>query len=312
MTLLPNIVLRNFINKTLYYSGMDSAQYCRDLIHFNQYPWPVSYQYNSRGFRDQEWPENLNELQECIWCIGDSFTVGIGSPIEHTWTHLLAQATGKRTINISMDGASNNWISRISQDIAQIVQPKNMVIMWSYIHRREHTSDNDVDRKSREVINLSMEEFWKEYYNAIRLPIWPDCANIEDFSTLPTRIKQRIQQHHQVPQFVIAKDLSSMRWKDDEVKRIHYINSLDQQDLENFQSCVDRTKLFDKNINVVHSIIPELSPQKYIDTCGQITNYNNNFVGYFKKLDLARDGQHFDLVTAQSLVDAMSPLVQTE
>jgi hypothetical protein len=205
-----------------------------------------------------------------------------------------------------MDGASNNWISRIAHNIAQNICPKNIIIMWSYIHRREGLNNQD----KQEVIHLSMEEFWKEYYSAIRGDSWPECATIEDFSKLPLWIKESIQKNHQAPQFVISDDLSSMCWNDTEIKRIHYINSLDQEDVENFQYCVDCVKLFNNNINVVHSVIPELSPAKLINTCEQIVNYNNQYVGYFSKLDLARDGHHFDRITAQALVNAMTPLLR--
>jgi hypothetical protein len=304
MILLPNVVLTNKINKTYSFSGSDSEENCLDLTHFKKYLQPIEYRYNSRGFRDQEWPDTVEQLKECIWCIGDSFTVGIGSPLEHTWPYLLQQATNQRTINISMDGASNEWISKIASTIADTIQPKNMVIMWSYLHRREQ-----INVKSREVINLNMQEFWEEYYQAIRAPNWPDCDTIEDFSKLPQQVKEEIQKNHQAPQFIISGDLSGMKWADDEANRMHYSNALDHEDLENFQRCVRSVQKFNNNINVVHSVIPELSPQRFIEKCGQIVNYNKQYVGYFPKLDLARDGHHFDCVTAQSLVNAIIPLI---
>jgi hypothetical protein len=36
-----------------------------------------------------------------------------------------------------MDGASNTWISRRAQQIIKEIAPKQMVVLWSYIHRRE-------------------------------------------------------------------------------------------------------------------------------------------------------------------------------
>jgi hypothetical protein len=101
-----------------------------------------------------------------------------------------------------------------------------------------------------------------------------------------------------------------MKWADDEANRMHHSNALDHEDLENFQLCVDRVKEFDNHTNVVHSVIPELSPQRFIEHCGRIVNYNNRYVGYFPKLDLARDGHHFDCITAQSLVNATIPLIR--
>lgn len=121
---------------------MDSLDKCLNKDHFRSYSHPVDYHYNSRGFRDTEWPDSADELQKAIWCVGDSFTVGIGQPIKHTWPQVLAAATGRRCINISLNGASNNWISRRAQQIVKEVAPAHMVIMWSYLHRREHPDIN--------------------------------------------------------------------------------------------------------------------------------------------------------------------------
>lgn len=115
-------------------SGIDALKRCRSKQHFKQYPKQVYYRHNSRGFRDLEWPDQVNQA---IWCVGDSFTVGLGTPFEHTWPQVLKQHTGRNVINISMDGASNTWISRKSCSIITEVNPPLVIIMWSYFHRRE-------------------------------------------------------------------------------------------------------------------------------------------------------------------------------
>ena len=76
--ILPDFTISSKINQNWAYSGMDSPDLCLDSKHFKSYPYSVSYQYNSRGYRDHEWPD---DLQNAVWCIGDSFTVGIGSPV---------------------------------------------------------------------------------------------------------------------------------------------------------------------------------------------------------------------------------------
>jgi hypothetical protein len=135
--ILSDLILTTRINQHWDTSGMDSLEQCLNKQHFLDYPHPVEYQYNSRGFRDSEWPNSIDELKNAIWCVGDSFTVGLGSPYEFTWPQVLAKATGRRCINISMDGASNDWISRRAQQIIQEVNPTHMVVLWSYFHRRE-------------------------------------------------------------------------------------------------------------------------------------------------------------------------------
>jgi len=115
--ILQDLVLQSRVNFKSDVSGLDSLELCLNKDHFRNYPHHVEYVHNSRGFRDNEWPESADELKNAIWCVGDSFTVGLGSPRQFTWPQVLAAVTGRRCINISMDGASNAWISRRAQQI---------------------------------------------------------------------------------------------------------------------------------------------------------------------------------------------------
>lgn len=126
--------------------GIDSLEHCKDVAHYKTYAKNVTYAYNSFGYRDEEWP---NELSDCIWCIGDSFTVGLGQPYDETWVKLVEKQTGKKTINVSMNGASNDWIARRAQAIIDNFSPRVILIQWSYCHRRENkdTTLIDEDRK---------------------------------------------------------------------------------------------------------------------------------------------------------------------
>ena len=148
--ILPDFILPSQQNQICTEYGTDRFEHCLDKKHFKSYPYKFDYRYNSRGFRDQEWPADLNELQSSIWCIGDSFTAGLGSPVAHTWPYILQQQSGQRTINVSMDGASNDWIARKAIRVINTISPDIMVIHWSYLHRREaeqsDTNENDEDR----------------------------------------------------------------------------------------------------------------------------------------------------------------------
>lgn len=145
--MLENLRLEYLENKILYETGIDSYNQCLDQKHFKNYPYQISYYYNERGFRDTKWPNDL--LDDCVWCVGDSFTVGLGSPIERTWVKCLQDKIDKRTINISMDGASNHWIAKCVKKISTEIKPKNIVIMWSYLHRREFNAQNMPDNLKR-------------------------------------------------------------------------------------------------------------------------------------------------------------------
>ena len=121
-------------------SGMDCLEKCFNKEHFRNYPKKITYRYNSRGFRDSEWPTDLSNV---IWCVGDSFTVGIGQPYEEIWPQLLENKTGKRCINIGEDGCSNDTMALRAQEICKLYRPKLIVVMWSYFSRRR-TNDKNV------------------------------------------------------------------------------------------------------------------------------------------------------------------------
>ena len=153
--ILPKLKLRTFSKQHLEYSGLDTLEECFDKEHFLNYPYSVEYKYNSRGFRGPEWPSDLTNI---CWCVGDSFTAGLGSPYNHTWHYVLSEKSQLQTINVSMDGASNSWICRKTLELLSI-KPKNIIIQWSYIHRRESDNTNESDEIRRIYsINTTIEE----------------------------------------------------------------------------------------------------------------------------------------------------------
>jgi hypothetical protein len=228
--ILPEFVLPLRVDQHWKHSGMDSIQWCFDVDYFKTYPHKISYDYNSRGFRDEEWPSNLSNA---IWCFGDSFTVGLGCPREHTWTYLLQQQTNCSTINVSMDGASNTWITRKCLEVIQEINPKIIVIQWSYTHRRE--SDD---------ITLS-----------------------------------------------------------DEDRRLPNIKTTFVDDIKHTIDCINQIERA-KTGQVIHSFIPEFidrENKKLFDLA--VLTSAEHLIPEFAILDLARDGKHYDIKTAQQFVD---------
>lgn len=144
--ILPGFILPTRANQTWQYSGIDSPDLCFDYQYFANYPWPVEYRFNSRGFRDDEWPQDLSQA---VWCVGDSFTVGLGCPWDHTWPRVLAQKLDRRTINVSLDGASNDWMARKIIEISREIAPQWIVVQWSYTDRREHPDATLPDEERR-------------------------------------------------------------------------------------------------------------------------------------------------------------------
>lgn len=282
--ILPELYLPSRINKTWQYSGIDSINYCTDRAHFLSYPHTIEYKYNSRGFRDQEWPESIEELQNAIWCIGDSFTVGIGSPYEFTWPQVLSNATGRRCINIGMDGASNTWISRCVGQIVQEIAPTHIVVLWSYFHRRELPNTDlhnerrilHYDKSSSDHDDLL--DFINCYTNA------NSCSNTDVFNaTIPCAAKFNL--HDEKSQYIIQS------W--------HNI-----QDPEWGSAILDKDKfdLLSDHIKAeIHARAPDLA--KCIDEVSAWNNFikYNEFVR-LDYLDYARDHHHFDKITSEFFV----------
>lgn len=278
--ILPTLKLHSRANQCWKFSGMDCIEYCIDKNHFLSYAHDITYKYNSRGFRDQEWPESMKELKNAIWCIGDSFTVGVGSTVDHIWPNRLAAQSGRRVINVSMDGASNKWIARTTEKIVNDINPKNIIIMWSYTSRRENPnmSLSDEDRRIGHVKSSHQED----------LDDFVNCKQQVDCIT-DTSVQFAI------PNFIyeMLSDVSKT-WE------------------------VIRDKTWPLELNTVkdlHSL-----PQRILD---EITNYHNCFeeieqslsvrqiknIIRVNRLDLARDGHHFDLITADWVAkQAMSRL----
>ena len=148
-------------------TGTDTLKRCFDKKHYLSYTKNISYKYNSRGFRDNEWPEDLSNV---IWCVGDSFTVGIGQPFEETWPQLLQKKQGRRCINVSEDGCSNDTISLRVNEIANTYKPKLIIIMWSYFSRRRVDGVNVSHDKKDFGNKKDLKNFIKNYTYVNNLP----------------------------------------------------------------------------------------------------------------------------------------------
>lgn len=146
---------------------MDCPKLCLNRKHFRNYPKKIKYRYNSRGFRDREWPVKLTDV---IWCVGDSFTKGIGQPQDEAWPQLLEKRTGKRCLNLGEDGCSNDTMSLRAQEICELYNPFLIIIMWSYFSRRRINDENIPFDKNDFGIMNDIENFLKNFKIVNKLP----------------------------------------------------------------------------------------------------------------------------------------------
>ena len=278
--ILPDFVCPSRVNQHWKYSGFDSPDLCLDKKHFNSYPYAIDYLYNSRGYRDEEWPTQLNPLKDAIWCIGDSFTVGLGSPVEHTWPYILQQQTGQRTINVSLDGASNNWIARCVNLIQKEIDPKNIIIMWSYVHRREH-KNQDLNSEQRRLGFVKSDNL-------------EDLCNLESCMAM-IRNSKIIQLA--IPGYSPIEDYQSV-WQN--------IRGVDWPDLApgTPDELLNLPKFVQTELKEKFKLWTDL--QQAMERQLLQSKLENNFIKV-NRLDLARDAHHFDLITSQWVVDQIMP-----
>jgi len=281
--ILPDFILHSRVDARWDYSGSDSpGPWNVNKKYFKNYPYPIEYVYNSRGFRDAEWPESVDELRNAIWCIGDSFTVGLGSPLAHTWPYLLQQQSGRRCINVSMDGASNEWIARKTQRLIEEINPTDIVIMWSFTNRREK-NDNSLSDEDRRI-NIGTTN---------------DLKNIINFKSCIDSVSHSNIIHTAIPNAYDSQNLL-----------INCINTIynDVADISWPQEIANRTKLESLPLHILNElkfkfkVYNEISERidiiEILDYCDRVYK-----IKQVTQLDRARDYFHFDKLTSQWLVE---------
>ena len=282
---IDSLTVPELVNKQFAYSGMDSLNSCLDKELFINWPHSIEYKYNSRGFRDQEWPMDLGSA---IWCLGDSFTVGLGSCVDHTWPQVLSQHSQRRVINVSMDGASNEWIARAACDAYDLSRPHNMIIMWSYLHRREHPNValSNIRRRMQSVRSTTPQDL--ENFNYCRKLVKTHCAdsNIIEFV---------------IPKFFV-KYFYDSAWK--RIRDPSWPRMLPAT-LEEF---LDLPPKIVTELRTLHGVdIDQVSEfytiQQHLECLTGIVRVKN--------LDRARDGHHFDLLTAEWVATQVQNLLNS-
>lgn len=202
--------------------------------------------------------------------------MGLGSPESHTWWHQLSIATGRPTINVAMDGAANSWISRWAQRIAADVPGADIVVQWSFTHRRE--------RALKEV----QDEIWQEFYTGIKDPSWPICNSWYDVDQLPVWVQQDLKTDPRFDCYTQGLDLESMR-------RLQYTKTTVDEDIEYTIDQINKLEHNKFTSQVIHSHIPGWHPAELKINSGV-------WIDEYSQLDRARDGFHYDIATAQLVV----------
>lgn len=294
INLLDSVQAPHLTNTSVLYHGHDSPDSCQNKKYFNSYPDKISYQFNSRGFRDQEWPD---DLKSSVWCIGDSETVGVGLPFADTWVQQLSRLIKTNCINISVLAVSNHWIYNHANTILNVVQPMTMVIHWSFVHRRPIPKEIVIDR------------LIQESYLRIRDNSWPaEIRTLADLNTLPENIYQEFMHNHKIG--YTPTSLSEFLNLPDQFLHALQIDTDRKFDDPSMQQTLDLIETLTKaanNTKIVHSFIGNFIDKKskkdFIKNFKEITN--QDLIECFH-VDYGRDYIHYGPETSQNLAISLA------
>lgn len=165
-----------FYNKSNYQekiSGMDNPHKAHRTFE-DWFAYPVQnfdYKFNSWGFRGPEYEQFIGKPINI--CLGDSFTVNVGDPIEYSWCNQLAKNFSIPTINLGMDGAGNDAIRIVYERACTLFDVQDTFVVYSFLHRRlnENFSFVQENAKLRDNINYFLRQRISSVYEAT-LPSW--------------------------------------------------------------------------------------------------------------------------------------------
>ena len=243
--------------------------------------YDISYDFNSRGYRDLEWPEQ--NLDQYFWCLGDSLTLGLGAPIHETWPRLLQSKIGVRCINVSMAGASNQWIYRKTSYLLSYIRPTRIFILWTWLHRREKS------------LTELYEERWSEFYANVKDPSWPQQVSWNDADKLPRHILRELRANQYWPS--IDMDLA------DEARLRFDTTPADQRDVDLIVKLVHDLENKRGKTQISHMFLPQVGGKLHNELVEGIQRVTNRSFLQVDWTDRSRDFDHFGPATAKHVAN---------
>lgn len=108
----------------------------------------VEYHINRWRYRDSIEPKQGQSA-----AFGCSYTFGYG--VNNPWPKLLGVA------NLGQNGASNDMITRLAISYCETFKPKDIYVLWTFPHRREHITENGGLDKYRNMSTKTLDEEFK-------------------------------------------------------------------------------------------------------------------------------------------------------
>jgi len=178
--------LLKFRNKTVKYCASDDM--FRHMAFYNSYmelhpERDFDYTFNSWGFRADYNYEDLNvdgEKAKIILAIGDSFTMNVGGPLEHSWPSQLQERCNIPILNGGVDGLGPESYHLIVDKMRKYFDVQHTFCLFN-LHGGA-TADQLADANSTEAkIHILKEYEWPMGSEIAFIPPWcwdPDMQKI--------------------------------------------------------------------------------------------------------------------------------------
>lgn len=120
----------------------DSPDQCRfGADYWNHYPVrDYDYRYNAWGFRSQDFEQYFD--QPVNLCIGDSNTVNLGGPVEHSWPSLLSKRFDIPTLNFGADGLCFYDFNNILEKSKKYFKIDKVFVLYNFFDNDQETITN--------------------------------------------------------------------------------------------------------------------------------------------------------------------------
>ena len=149
-------------NDETYQKNCKNSNAFEQLKQFNYLDYTIEYQFNSHGFRTQEFGGKLD-----VVCFGCSFTMGTGVRNEHTWPIQLSQLTGLQVANLGHAGSSNDTAYRMARHYLQLLRPKWAIWLQTDAHRIEI-----IDQSTNIVMNILASDINNLFSDNLFIKTW--------------------------------------------------------------------------------------------------------------------------------------------
>jgi hypothetical protein len=121
----------------------------------------ITYKFNSSAFRCEEFTPDPS-----ILFLGCSHTIGIGLPIEHTWSTIVADKLNLKCYNLGQGGGSTDTAYRLGSHWIPKILPKIVVLLLPEMYRLEVVGEQYVEF----LTPMSPPSCYSEFYK-----IWSYC-----------------------------------------------------------------------------------------------------------------------------------------